>query len=181
MMIKEKTNQTTPLGKKGFTLVELLVVISIIAVLSAVVISSVQSARLKTRDTVRYSELVQLRTAINRYYSENGSYPVTGGGWFGSEPGGSFSNNGGNWIPGLVAAKMIPVLPRDPLGGINPSCAGGTYRAFLYNSVNGTHFKLLSYCAIEGTYPTATNPFYDPVRPTSAVQVSSDPTTAATL
>ena len=180
-MIKEQANQTTPSKQKGFTLIELLVVISIIAVLSAVVISSVQSARSKARDVTRYSELVQLRTAINRYYSENGAYPSTAGGWYGSEPGGAFSNNGGNWIPGLVAKGMIPVLPRDPLGGLNPSCLGGTYRTFLYNSVNGTAFKLLSYCAIEGAYPTATNPFYDPKRSTSAVQVSSDPVTAATF
>jgi general secretion pathway protein G len=171
---------------KGFTLVELLIVVSIMAVLTAIILASFQTARAKTRDTVRFSELVQLRTALNRYYTDNGSYPVTPNQWYSSEPtDANFSNNSGNWIPGLVASGMVPVLPRDPLGGLstNAVCAAATppfTREFVYKS-DGVNYKLISICAIEVGSVAASNPFYDPIRATqSAAQVSSSPTIAAT-
>lgn len=161
---------------RGFTLIELLVVVSIIGVLAAVVFNSLTAARAKSRDTVRYGELVQLRTAINRYYTENGSYPSTGGIWFASNPGTPpvyQSGIAGDWIPGLVSSGMIPVLPKDPQGLPSVVCAGTETMSYLYRS-NGLDYKLLSHCAVEGTYPTASSPFYDPYRPNWAIQVTSD-------
>lgn len=173
------TRRATTHYSKGFTIVELLVVLSIIMVLSGVVLSAVQSARAKTRDSVRFSELVQLRSAINRYFSETGAYPTTSGAWYSSETGDAFSNNNGDWVPGLVAAQMISALPKDPLGGLSNICVGSQMSAYLYRST-GKDFKLISNCAIEGPLPASTNPFYDPVRPTQAVQVANDPTISAT-
>lgn len=66
-------------NKKGFTLIELLVVISIIGLLSSVVLSSLNTARAKARDTQRIRTLTELRTALNLYYADNGYYPVCGG------------------------------------------------------------------------------------------------------
>lgn len=171
---------------KGFTLVELLIVVSIMAILAAIILSTLQAGRARARDTTRYESLVQLRNALNRYYSDFGSYPATPNQWYSSEPGdANFSNNGGNWIPGLVSAGMIGGLPRDPQGGLsaNAACAAAVpayTRAYVYKS-DGTEYKLISLCALEGPLLTNTNPFYDSVRPTlSAAQVSSNPTIAAT-
>lgn len=165
---------------KGFTLIELLVVIAIIAILATTVIATLGAARAKNRDAVRYSDMIQLRTAINRYFTENGSYPNTGNVWYSSEAGDVFGNNSGNWIPGLVAAKMIPGLPGDPLPGLstNPNCtAAGYKRDFLYKSdATGTHFKLLANCSLEGNYPAATNQWYDVTRPTWAIQTTDNAT-----
>lgn len=64
--------------KKGFTLIELLVVIAIIGILSSVVLASLNSARLKSRDARRVSDLKQLQLALELYYDANSSnYPAT--------------------------------------------------------------------------------------------------------
>jgi len=62
---------------RGFTLIELLVVIAIIGILSAVVISSLSTARTKARDAARLSEVHQIQTALQLYYTAQGVYPTT--------------------------------------------------------------------------------------------------------
>ncbi len=68
-------------NKRGFTLIELLVVIAIIGLLSSIVFASLNTARLKARDTRRMSDLHQIQLALNLYYSDKGHYPVAGP-WF---------------------------------------------------------------------------------------------------
>ena len=54
-------------SSKGFTLVELLVVIAIIGLLASVIVVSVSSARAKSRDGKRISEMRSIQTAIELY------------------------------------------------------------------------------------------------------------------
>ncbi len=61
--------------KKGFTLVELLVVISIIAVLTMVTMGSFVESQKKSRDGARKTNLKSLSEAINLYYADTGSFP----------------------------------------------------------------------------------------------------------
>lgn len=61
--------------KKGFTLIELLVVIAIIGILSSVVLASLNSARTKSRDAKRVSDIKQLQLALELYYDDNAGYP----------------------------------------------------------------------------------------------------------
>ncbi len=61
---------------KGFTLIELLVVIAIIGILSSVVLASLNSAREKSRDARRISDIKQLQLALELSYDDNGTYPA---------------------------------------------------------------------------------------------------------
>lgn len=57
-------------NQRGFTLIELLVVIAIIGMLSSVVLSSLNSAREKSRDARRLADLKQLQTALELIFDD---------------------------------------------------------------------------------------------------------------
>jgi len=168
--------------KNGFTLIELLVVISIIGLLSSIVITQLNGARIKSRDTARKAQMAEIRSALELYYNDNGHYPLSipsGGSsptWLSSEPENLSEYNNGDYIPGL-APKYIGALPRDPRGGrstiapgicYDPNSSWGWRSAYLYASWNnGLGYKLLSMCAPEGTWDSS-DTFYDPGRPTFA-------------
>ena len=61
---------------RGFTIIELLVVISIIALLASVVLVALNGAKQKTDDVVRLEEVKQFVTALELFYSNNGYYPT---------------------------------------------------------------------------------------------------------
>lgn len=62
--------------KKGFTLLEMLVVIGIIAILVSIGISSYSTAQKKARDAKRKSDLKSIQSALEQYYSICGfQYP----------------------------------------------------------------------------------------------------------
>jgi prepilin-type N-terminal cleavage/methylation domain-containing protein len=63
--------------KKAFTLIELMVVIAIISLLSAVVLNSLASAKMKANDTKIAQDLRQFRIAAELYYNDNHEYPTT--------------------------------------------------------------------------------------------------------
>ena len=68
------------MNKKGFTLIELLVVIAIIGLLSTLAVVALSSAREKARDSKRLSDLKQIQTALELYYTDKGAYPTTAAG-----------------------------------------------------------------------------------------------------
>ncbi len=71
---KDGNNKTKFLT--GFTLVELLITISIIGILSAVVLTSMSGARNKAKDGRRISDIKQIQLALELYYDVHTSYPV---------------------------------------------------------------------------------------------------------
>lgn len=63
-------------SRKGFTLIELLVVIAIIALLSTLAIVALNSARQKSRDAKRISDIKQVQTALELYHADHAAYPT---------------------------------------------------------------------------------------------------------
>lgn len=64
-----------PNTKRGFTLLELLVVISIIALLTLGILAALDQARAKGRDAERISDVKQIHVALELYYAVNKKYP----------------------------------------------------------------------------------------------------------
>jgi len=155
--------------KKGFTLIELLVVVSIISLLSSIVLMNLNGARAKARDAVRKSDMLQIKTALDLYYNDYGSYPFSyGGSWGGVSTGPGCGTNGTRsgvnaYIQGL--SPYLPVLPIDPAPPGN--CTG-----YLYMS-DGNNYRLLDHGTPE-SFPSAGQMFYDINRPTWARCLSSD-------
>lgn len=89
-------SMTSKKTAKGFTLIELLVVIAIIGILSSVVLASLNTARLKSRDTRRIADVKQLQLALALYFDSTGGYPTT---------------------LAALAPQYIAAIPDDPVAG----------------------------------------------------------------
>ena len=63
-------------NERGFTIMELLVVIVIIGVLAAIGVPAYQNMTKKAKDTACEANRRTISTAVGMYYAENGSYPT---------------------------------------------------------------------------------------------------------
>lgn len=62
-------------SRKGFTLIEILVVVAIIAIIGVMAAVAVNSARSKQRDASRLSNVRQMQSALEDYFNESNAYP----------------------------------------------------------------------------------------------------------
>ncbi len=136
-------------NKKGFTLIEILVVVFIIGLLASIIIVSVNEARKKARDSRRVADLFEVRNAVEMYFNANSHYPitgVTGGGriWRNSV------DNSSNWTPSISpvdGGNLITRIPVDPINIHQPPTKCISYQ---YVSDYGRDYKMRA-CSMEST------------------------------
>ncbi len=92
-------------SQKGFTIVELLIVIVIIGILAALVIIGYNGILSRARDADRTSDLKTLKTAIEQYGVDYGYYPAAGTDNIGYSA---------DALLGLLVPNYIKAIPRDP-------------------------------------------------------------------
>jgi type IV pilus assembly protein PilE len=102
---------------RGFTLIEILVVIALIGVLAGLLIVSFQGVRKSARDGRRKADIEQIRAGLEMCRQQTRSYPV-----------------GTNYLSVAACSNLFPSSIADPLPGYQ----------YYYNS-NGTTFILCAY------------------------------------
>lgn len=138
------------MNKKGFTLLELLVVVAIIGMLSSIVLSNLSNARLRARDTKRHSEIHSIMAALELYREKNGSYIVSNNcaatvpnsGWCNSIESlssGRWIRNGATNLTGFLSAD--PVDPKPSASANWTPVNGGAY--YYYSPPGGTWYMIV--------------------------------------
>ncbi len=116
--------------KRGFTTIELLIVVGIVGLLSTILLINVNSARVRARDVQRVADIKFIQTQLALYKDKNGKYPL------------SPLKSGGSvriWSSTIlgIPASQLPVAPQPPDG----DCIGAENK-YMYRSLDGSSYGL---------------------------------------
>ncbi len=117
-------------GSAAFSLMELLITVSIISILIAIGIASYTTINKQSRDAKRKSDIEQIRSALEMYRADNGFYPDAGSGsWVVA------SDATTGLTPDLVST-YLPVVPTDPV----------STQSYMYQATNQSGSSYYGYC-----------------------------------
>lgn len=124
----------------GFSLLELILSLSILAVLAGAAVPALSSRLERSRDTRRLADLRTVHAAIEQYYADHGTWPPASqnrafGGWDVSHD--------GDFIPALREAGYLLEDPRDPIGDDRHHYRYYVYPKGSYGCVGMTSFYVL--------------------------------------
>jgi general secretion pathway protein G len=75
-LIKRKCTRKIPgLSERGFTLLELMIVMAIMGILITIAQPNLKQSLVRAREAVLREDLYQLRDALDQYYADNAKYP----------------------------------------------------------------------------------------------------------
>lgn len=83
-----------PIRDRGFTLIELMVVLALIVVLATMGLTQYRNSVIHSQEAVLKEDLFRMRDAIDQYYADKGQYPAT--------------------LDALVSEHYLRALPEDP-------------------------------------------------------------------
>jgi prepilin-type N-terminal cleavage/methylation domain-containing protein len=140
---------------RGFTLVEIIVVVAVISILSSMGMYGYMQAGKKSRDFDRQADLRTLKTAIELYKQKNGRYPAAcnGPGAWSGQLGTTYACPGGSaqYIIGL-APGYIRFLPQDKR-------LNGTDSGYVYaTNTDGTVYKIEARKTVESEVVSYSHP-----------------------
>jgi len=114
------------LKKRGFTIIELLVVVAIIGLLAVVIVTLLSNAKAKGRDAMRVSDIRILQQALEMYQNTYEAYPNYDG------------DITGNDIVSSIL-KTQGIMTHIPLDPINNTADGVPYRYHYKSDDVGTY------------------------------------------
>jgi len=139
--------------QSGFTIVELLIVIVVIAILAAITIVAYNGIQQRANNSRRVADIQAAAKAVNLYYAQNGAYPISGTGAVTdvrTDTNCMVGTQTEDWIPG-VAPTFIAKLPQSD--GKRPN--GNNTGCYKYWS-DGNTFIVSAWIAHEGDPQSST-------------------------
>jgi len=117
--MKKIATRARYLQPNGFTLVELLVVISLISILAAMGLVQYKNSVTRTEEAVLKTDLFRMRDAIDQYYADKGKYPssldaLVSEGYLRKVPEDPFTHSSDSWQ--TVPAEADPNNPSSEPG-----------------------------------------------------------------
>ena len=118
LLVHRKKQIVLTTNQPGFTLIELMLAISIVAIISTIGLVTYSKAQLIARDAKRKQDLRSIAIALEIYYQKNKRYPCTVG-WQQSTNAIWITDITDASCPGTVATKLAPdfinKMPTDPI------------------------------------------------------------------
>ena len=104
-----------PYRREGFTIVELLIVIVVIAILATITVVAYNGVQANARDSIRKSDMATLQKALEIHYTYYGSYTQPE-----NRAEDRSTSGGSDWatdsdLLDLVTGGILPSLPKDPI------------------------------------------------------------------
>lgn len=146
--------------KSGFTIVELLIVIVVIAILAAISVVAYNGIQSRANDSRIKTAADQVEKAMRLYLADNSTFP-TGLGWYSSAPApGTCPGSSGGWAARtayghdctleflLASNNLLPTgymtsLPRNKF--LNATSGNTVLMFYRCTNVSATHFVLFWY------------------------------------